>query len=133
MATECFCLKIDQLQQSEKELNEVIKFENDTKIKKVIELGEYAVEWRRQQVVEKDKEILFMESKVKFPSINVDVSFPILIEPIEFPSHGFVDKPNTIVYKIINKISTNILDIECTLTENEQFSISGNKLVTFSF
>ena len=131
MATECFCLVIND----QGNVNII-----DTMNK--CSLGEYLIEWRR--VVSKKN---FNDSfdcnedeaesnlndkynvitRIKLPEINVEF-FPFLIET-SLPSYGHLDEQLVISYLIKNKTDTNILDIECTLNENEFFSIGGNKLV----
>ena len=118
-ATECFCLVVT----------------NETEAKKKINLGDYLIEWRRS-TSEDDEEIelenelndkLCVLTRIKLPDINVEL-FPILIET-NLPSYGKLDEQLVINYKIRNKTETNVLELECNLTENEYFSIAGNKLV----
>ena len=138
MATECFCLVVD----------EPLKNEMFTlSPRKLCSIGEYAIEWRRKNPTlhtdtnqmsssESDEEeetnddnrnILNTHTAVKLPDINIE-SFPFLIET-NLPTHGSLDKHLTINYKIKNKTKYSVLDLECMLDENEFFSITGNKLV----
>lgn len=136
MATECFCL--------------VITDESD--LKNFYNLGEYLIEWRRTRPhiirnkvdesvckdsdeeddvtndeVESNNNVFYTNTIVNLPQVNIE-SFPFLIET-NLPTHGALDRHLTIVYKIRNKTNYSVLDIECTLDENESFSIAGNKLV----
>ncbi len=135
-ATECFYLVID------KNENEEIKLEKLTN-KRLI-LGEYFIEWRRKLILKHNNdddddndeddeesddnksEIFNVKTSIDLPKINI-YSFPFLIEPT-LPTHGYLNEPMTIKYKIKNQISTQVLDLDCTLDENEFFSISGKKL-----
>ena len=117
-------------------------------------MGEYLLEWRRQNTCnllsnlsadesddgdemntghgECEKNSMFYTTtQIKLPDINFE-SFPFAIEP-SLPSHGASDKHVTVVYTIRNKTRFSILDLTCTLDENEFFSISGNKLVSLKY
>ena len=139
MATECFSLVAEDNSNSESLFN----------LKKLLNLGEYSIEWRRRNPCyfkncnqsiseesedeESDEEEITMDNfytttKIKLPELNIE-GFPFLIEAF-LPSHGNLDKHIQIVYKIKNKTRFSILDIECNLEENEFFSISGNKQET---
>lgn len=137
MATECFCLIITDV----------------SDLKNVCDLGEYSIEWRRTRPYiireradvslcidseNEDDEILsdetesnssmfYTSTNIKLPRVNTE-QFPFLIET-NLPTHGTLDRHLTIVYTIRNKTDYSVLDIECTLDENESFSIAGNKLV----
>ena len=106
-------------------------------------IGEYLIEWRRAasslifkyeeaendeaEDLEDDK--LTMITRIKLPTINVEY-FPFIIET-NLPASGALDEKLVIQYRIKNKTESNILELECTLNENEFFSIGGNKLVIF--
>lgn len=119
-ATECFCLVIN---------------ENELDSKKKLNLGDYLIEWRRStseedEENESDCELndkLCVLTRIRLPDVSVEV-FPFLIET-SMPSYGKLDEQIVISYRIKNKTQANVLDLECNLTENEYFSIAGNKLV----
>ena len=141
MATECFCLVVNDDSNGE-EFN----------MKKLCNLGEYMIEWRRRSPYNTDtdndsdsdsdsesanaeselaNDLFYTLTEVKMPEISIE-PFPFLIET-SLSSHGTLEKQLTIVYTIINKTRYSMLDIECTLEENDQFSIGGNKLVSSYF
>lgn len=117
----------------------------------MVDLGEYFIEWRRQKILkhnfenddghdenEEDEEnfiennqdikadLFNVKTRIALPEINIK-SFPFLIEAT-LPTHGCLNEPLTIKYRIKNHISKQVLDLDCTLDENEYFSISGKKL-----
>jgi hypothetical protein len=121
-----------------------VKEQNNIKVidpKKKCDIGEYLIEWRRAasslifkyaeaenddlEDLENDK--FTMTTRIKLPTINVEF-FPFLIET-NFPASGSLDEKLVIQYKIKNITESKILELECTLNENEFFSIAGNKLV----
>lgn len=142
MATECFCLVMDDQCDAE-----------NFNMKKPLALGEYLIDWRRlnpckftkseSQCIKSDsdddkteshqkdeckEDLFYSETMVKLADIRME-AFPFLIET-SMPTFGTLEKHLTVVYTIKNKTRFSMLDIECTLEENEFFSISGNKLVS---
>ena len=113
-----------------------------TDAKKTLPLGDYFVEWRRKstelEVVDSDddeaeekesmtdKNLFNVLTKTKLPDVTIE-KFPFQLET-EMPAFGNLDQKLIISYRITNKTKAKILDIECSLEENEFFSISGNKL-----
>lgn len=144
MATECFSLVIED-----------DSFGESFNAKKLLNLGEYSIDWRRRNPcyfndtnesfneesedeeddaeeatneMESVRNLFYTTTRIKLPGVNLE-GFPFLVEAT-LPSHGNLDKHIQIVYKIKNKTRFNVLDIECSLEENESFSISGNKQET---
>jgi len=133
-ATECFCLVVD-----------TDKNQENFNSKKLFNVGEYLIEWRRRDLLSDNeneddnddscvcdeepeaRSLFYIRSEVKLPEIKIE-AFPFLIEA-NLPKYGTSDKHVTVVYKIKNKTHYSLIDIECSLDENDFFSISGNKMV----
>lgn len=136
MATECFCLNIENP-----------KIINETKKQSIINLGEYVVEWRRisespfgennenrkidlegsEKDSEKPTDIFYVKSKSILPDVEIE-PFPFHIEA-KLPPYGMLDQELNIVYVIKNNSISKAIELECMLDENDYFSISGKKLV----
>lgn len=125
MATECFCLSVD---------------ETSDELKSIRSLGEYVVEWRRKSGEVTDNEdndeeikisqqmdVFNVKSKIGLPEVKLE-TFPFLIEA-DMPTFGTLDKELRVSYVIKNKMSNHAIDLECMIDENEFFSISGKKFV----
>ncbi|CAF0724301.1 unnamed protein product [Brachionus calyciflorus] len=132
MATECFCLVI-----------------NDDSDSKKVPLGELVLKWKRRNLgsifdtkeidedIETDSESnddlkqddltdeLIVETRFPLPEVLAE-PFPFIIES-ELPDYGWLGKEFNLNYKIINKTQS-VLEIECSLSENEFFAISGKKM-----
>lgn len=140
MATECFCLTVDNEGESTNESVSMC-------------LGEYCVEWRRkaqgvvtrstitpstttQTIDEEDEEarvaqemdVFNVKSKISLPECKSE-TFPFLIEA-DMPTFGTLDKELRVCYSIKNKMKSRAIEIELMLDENEFFSISGKKFVS---
>jgi hypothetical protein len=116
----------------------------DTNNAKSCQLGEYVLEWKRvsndgeqdqdnsdeqknRSVHKKqDDEKFFTSSIINLPLVSVEF-FPLYIET-SLPTHGNLNEHFTLVYKLNNKLKSQVLDLECSLDENEYFSIAGNRL-----
>jgi len=119
----------------------------DFNLRQLVNIGEYLVEWCRRSLLSDNESedeyedsytgaeeleasaLFYITTEVGLPEINIE-AFPFVIET-SLPKYGTLDKHVTAVYKITNKTRYSVIDIECTLDENEFFSISGNKLVRF--
>lgn len=139
MATECYCIVVEN-----DEMNtNLTSVDNALKL---ASLGHYFVEWRRtdnselneddnnddeenDQNLNENIDWLNVLTKTVLPELNVE-SFPFIVET-KLPSFGCLDQQLELTYKIKNKCYSQILDVECTLDENEYFSIAGKKLVKF--
>jgi hypothetical protein len=135
MATECFCLVIDQ--------------EQDEIAQKPASLGEYLVEWRRKgssannktvtedsddeenEQIAAELDVFNVKTKIALPELKLE-TFPFLIET-KIPTFGTLDKELRLTYFIKNKLQSQALDIECILDENEYFSISGKKMASYFY
>jgi hypothetical protein len=144
MATECFCLVDD-----DKEANAA----TSETLTKIPCLGDYFIEWRRRKILNKNSisdkktqvdqdhddsddeeeesensyDIFNVRTKIVLPEISAE-PFPFLIEA-SIPTYGSLSEPLKINYKIFNKTQEQMLDLECTLEQNEYFGLSGKKLV----
>ena len=68
-----------------------------------------------------------VKTRLVLPEINVEF-FPFFVRS-ELPMFGCLNENLTIIYTIENRTESQMLDFECSLDENEYFSISGKKLV----
>lgn len=66
-------------------------------------------------------------TKYVLPNISAE-KFPFLIEA-KLPSYGWLGNEFAISYEITNKLEK-VLEIECSLDENEYFGLAGKKLAS---
>ena len=133
MATECFCLVVD-----DKEANAA----TSETLTKIPCLGDYFIEWRRRKILNKNSisdkkaqvdqdhddsddeadenensyDIFNVRTKIVLPEISAE-PFPFLIEAT-IPTYGSLSEPLKIHYKIHNKTQEQMLDRELTLEQN---------------
>jgi hypothetical protein len=148
-ATECFALVI------ENKSNELSFAQNN--ILKIASLGDYHVNWRRKRThmivenssnnkneidMDSDNEdeddeheesssyfdTMNVQTKLLLPEVNIEF-FPFFVKA-DLPTFGCLNENLTIIYTIRNRLDSQILETECSIDENEFFSISGKKLVT---
>jgi hypothetical protein len=86
-------------------------------------LGDYLIEWKRSHEDEINE--FYTQTIFKLPSIVLN-NFPLFVDSI-LPSYACMNSNFTIENRLKNN-SNRVISIECSLEDNEYFSISGNKL-----
>lgn len=89
--------------------------------KKDSSIGDYIIEWKR---ADNESNQFYTQTVIKLPNLVLN-NFPLYINSI-VPSHASMDSNFTIKNSIKNN-SNKVVKIECSLEDNEYFSICGNK------